>query len=412
MNKISCLLIMMFGIQFLYAQGVFLNEIRANNAGTDDGEFIEIIGPAGSDISGWQLEHINGNGSAEIFSFTFPPGTLIPDDGIFDVTGQHIGFIVIKRTAHNVENFDFEWGSSSLQNGPDGIILRNSDDVRIQALAWNGLGDLDGGNPVWREIGSDLNDDNSLSAPDSVFETYKADWDYVSATPGWLNSNQTAGDISLPVELSSFKAIAGDGQIRLIWKTESEVDNLGFILERSLDQEHDYLEIGHYESLASLRSSGNQSRSRNYSFIDKSVYNGISYWYRLSDVSRNGQQTWHPVVNATPAVKTKQIDVIPESNSPSAFRLHPNYPNPFNPDTRIRFEIPKVGLEPVYTNLIIYDALGREVKELINGPLVPNIYEIDWKGQNNNNLDVASGIYYYVLRTPEFYQSRKMILLR
>ena len=394
-------------------QTVFLNEIRADDASTDDGEFIELVGPAGTDISGWQIEHVNGSGGSIIFTYSFPEGTTFPDDAVTDKSGQSIGFIIIKRTGHNVENYDFEWGTTSLQNGPDGLILRDNQSNRIQALTWKGTGDLAGGDPPWRNIGSDQNTDNSLSAPDSVYEAYQKDWGYVFPTPGTLNTNQTLGDVTLPVELSSFGAYGQDGRVKLIWITESEMDNLGFILERSLKKNEDYIQIASYESMESLKGAGNSSAKKQYSFIDHSVFNGLTYWYRLIDVSVNGIETYHGPIVAMPRVATKPEDIIPVENYPIKFRLAQNYPNPFNPRTRICYEIAETKSEKSFINLSIFDIYGRKVKTLRRDDVLPGSYEIEWMGTNDQGKKVAGGVYYYQLRTDAgFFKSRKMILLR
>ena len=396
------------------AQQVYLNEIRSNDESTDDAEFIELIGPAGTDLSGWQIEHYNGSGGALIFSYTLPLGTIIPDDGIFDISGQAIGFIVIKRTDHIVDNFDLEWGLTSLQNGPDGITLLNGAGVRIQALSWNGLGDFSGGDPPWRNIGSDQNTDNSLSAPDTVFESYEKAWDYVIPTPGLLNTNQSVGDISLPVQLSSFQAISADKEVKLIWITEAELDNLGFILERAYDQDGLYLQIASYESLDALKGAGNSSEKRRYIFIDPSVFNDITYWYRLIDVSVHGVQTTHPAVSATPTAP--EVDVIEEAveeeKVPKQIELLQNYPNPFNPKTKIRVNISNSETNISMLNLSIYDINGQLTKTLYNGLANSQTVEFEWDGTNDLGGTMAGGFYIYTLKMDNVSQSRKMLLLK
>jgi hypothetical protein len=387
------------------AQEIFLNEIRTNDESTDDGEFIELIGPAGTDLSNWQIEHYNGSGGDIIFSYTIPAGIVLPDDGISDITGQQIGFLVIKRTDHTVLNFDLEWGTNSLQNGPDGILLRNAAGIRVQALSWNGLGDLSGGIPPWRNIGSDQNTDNSLSAPDSVFESSEKDWEYVLPTPGTLNTNQTTGDISLPVELSSFQAIGGDREVRLVWITEAELDNLGFILERAYDQEGDYVQIASYESLDALKGAGNSSEKRRYEFLDPSVFNDITYWYRLIDVSVQGVHTFHPAVSAMPmAPKIDVVDEPPEDkDSPGKFELTQNYPNPFNPTTIINFELPITN----DVELSIYNVIGQKITTLLRELKQAGTHQVKWDATG-----YASGVYYYKIEAGEFVDVRRMVLLR
>ena len=99
---------------------------------------------------------------------------------------------------------------------------------------------------------------------------------------------------------------------------------------------------------------------------------------------------------------------------PEEFSLKQNYPNPFNPQTIIEYDIPynSTGLEQVHTSLVIYDILGKEVIKLVDNNLSPGKYSIVWTGVNNMGSRVASGIYFYSLRTGKFSDSRRMILLR
>lgn len=90
--------------------------------------------------------------------------------------------------------------------------------------------------------------------------------------------------------------------------------------------------------------------------------------------------------------------------------LYQNFPNPFNPTTKIKFTIPGVVDEkfrPQQTKLIVYDILGREIKTLINKPMQPGEYEVEFDA-----TDLPSGVYFYRLTSGVFNQTRKMVLLR
>jgi hypothetical protein len=89
--------------------------------------------------------------------------------------------------------------------------------------------------------------------------------------------------------------------------------------------------------------------------------------------------------------------------------LYPNYPNPFNPVTKIKFELSQTedGKHKSVTKLIIYDISGKEVQTLVNETLPPGVYEIDFNGSG-----VSSGIYFYKLTTGEFNETGKMILMK
>lgn len=106
-------------------------------------------------------------------------------------------------------------------------------------------------------------------------------------------------------------------------------------------------------------------------------------------------------------------------NTPMSYSLHQNYPNPFNPVTKIKFAIPLLrGASEgrgVFTKVIIYDLLGREVATLVNENLKPGSYEVDWDGSA-----FASGVYFYSLIVDDpstvsalgFVETKRMVMLK
>ena len=90
-------------------------------------------------------------------------------------------------------------------------------------------------------------------------------------------------------------------------------------------------------------------------------------------------------------------------NQPKSHILYQNYPNPFNPITKISWQFPVRSLQ----SLKVYDVLGNEVVTLVNEEKSAGYYEVDFDGSR-----LASGIYFYVLRSGDFVQSRKMLLLK
>jgi hypothetical protein len=89
----------------------------------------------------------------------------------------------------------------------------------------------------------------------------------------------------------------------------------------------------------------------------------------------------------------------------SSYELYNNYPNPFNPSTRIKFDIP--GHFEGQATLLVYDIRGREVAALVNEKLNPGTYEVEWDGSN-----YSSGVYFYKLIAGDFSDTRKMVLLK
>ncbi len=95
------------------------------------------------------------------------------------------------------------------------------------------------------------------------------------------------------------------------------------------------------------------------------------------------------------------------SEVPSGFSLEQNFPNPFNPSTKISFDVPAQGKGSKNVKLVIYDNTGREITTLINAQLQTGTYRADWDASG-----YASGVYYYKLTADNFSETRKMVLLK
>ena len=95
--------------------------------------------------------------------------------------------------------------------------------------------------------------------------------------------------------------------------------------------------------------------------------------------------------------------------NPFAYKLLDNFPNPFNPETHIHFEL---GGEEI-VKLMIYDALGRQVRTLINGQSYrPGFHAVNWDGRDDNGLSVSSGVYIYRIKAGGFIADNKMLLVK
>jgi PKD repeat protein len=91
------------------------------------------------------------------------------------------------------------------------------------------------------------------------------------------------------------------------------------------------------------------------------------------------------------------------SEIPKVSKLYSNYPNPFNPSTTIKFDLSKTQ----NVKIIIYDILGKEVSILADDVFKSGSYQINW-----NASDYSSGIYFYRMETPDYRETRRMILLK
>jgi hypothetical protein len=100
---------------------------------------------------------------------------------------------------------------------------------------------------------------------------------------------------------------------------------------------------------------------------------------------------------------------------PNTFELAQNYPNPFNPTTTIPFTVSGSQFmvhSPIHTTLVIYNILGQKVRTLVDEEKLPGNYSIIWDGKDYSGKEVASGIYFYQLKTKDFSDTQKMVLLR
>ncbi len=136
-------------------------------------------------------------------------------------------------------------------------------------------------------------------------------------------------------------------QLSLSWRTETEVNNYGFDVERANHFQTSHTE--RWEKIGFVNGNGNSNSPKNYSFEDISLL-PAKYSYRLKQIDNDGQFEYS---------KTIEIDF----NSPKKFELSQNYPNPFNPATTFRFSLPESGI----VKLTLYNVLGEEVKTLVNG---------------------------------------------
>ena len=95
-------------------------------------------------------------------------------------------------------------------------------------------------------------------------------------------------------------------------------------------------------------------------------------------------------------------------NTPLAYGLAQNFPNPFNPQTEIRFELPYAN----NTRLSIYDLRGRLVKDLVSGHMIAGRHSVIWMGKDHAGRQVASGVYYYQITSGKFTETRRMTLVK
>jgi len=108
------------------------------------------------------------------------------------------------------------------------------------------------------------------------------------------------------------------------------------------------------------------------------------------------------IKNAPTLVERGNADI------PDTFSLYANYPNPFNPNTTIKYQLPKTS----HISIILYDIVGCCVRVLRDEKKEPGCYTIQWNGEDEFGNAVPSGTYFYRFKTDDFSQTRKLLLIR
>ncbi|UCB53358.1 MAG: T9SS type A sorting domain-containing protein [Candidatus Zixiibacteriota bacterium] len=101
-------------------------------------------------------------------------------------------------------------------------------------------------------------------------------------------------------------------------------------------------------------------------------------------------------------------DEMTQEGLPGEFSLSDNYPNPFNPETRIPYFVPRA----CQVKLEVFNVLGQKIRTLVGEHQTAGDREVSWDGRNEAGEQVASGVYFYKLEAEDFIQTKKMILIR
>jgi len=203
----------------------------------------------------------------------------------------------------------------------------------------------------------------------------------------------TSSDYSLPVELTSFEAQGDFGKVTLAWTTASELQNLGFNIYRSSSEDENNWQMINNEIIPGQ---GNTSQETDYEFVDENVTSNETYRYRLESISVNGQVELLQTIETTVPV-------------PDKFVLFNNHPNPFNPTTNLRFQLP----DQSKVSITIYDVQGHVVKNLLNKKVYSSGEHIaEWDATDLNGQRVASGMYIYRFTAGNYQKLGKMMFIK
>jgi len=291
----------------------------------------------------------------------------------------------------------------------------------IQIREWNGHGNVHIGPPDFQSgaygIYTDLTPvDNGLVAGENA-EIYV--WEgtlsegtippfegengitWTSTGLGWFG----AGIMSIqPVNLFNF----GDGYLKFRIKIPSNISfqigiidawgNQSYVEFPSNQTKYGLVRDGDWGQASipidDIRGEYIDLRMLSYEFVILEV-NGASCEFGLDDIYWESGGT---------------VDVMHDTDkrNPLKYSLNNNYPNPFNPTTQIKYDLP----EDAMVTIIIYDMMGRIINNLVSNQQRAGYKSVKWDATNNIGQPVSAGVYLYTIRAGEFRQTKKMLLMR
>jgi len=179
--------------------------------------------------------------------------------------------------------------------------------------------------------------------------------------------------------------------------------NISFFKKLSSEAEYDYLTF--YIDEIFIEHWAGESDWEYYEYFVEAGPHIFKWEYdKDNGVSTGADCSWLDNISFPPT----EVVHVSQNNALPKIELVGNFPNPFNPQTTIMFQLSK--LMPV--ELYIYNVKGQKVKTLLKEEKEAGIHSINWNGKDDNGSSVSSGVYFYKMITDEVIDSKKMLLLK
>jgi hypothetical protein len=217
-----------------------------------------------------------------------------------------------------------------------------------------------------------------------------------------INNLIVKEEVDLPVELSSFTAITLDATtVSVQWVSQSETDMLGYNVYRNTTPDMVSANLINSQIVAAT----NTSQAYTYSLHDSELTPDTIYFYWLESIDLDGSNAMYGPVSLF--FHVGDIDT-PNPNIPNTTTLFSAYPNPFNPQTTIHYNMKDAGT----ARFVIVNSKGQLIKEFSFSQTQPGHFQFAWDGTDMYGRDVASGVYYYSMNCGKYTSTKKMILLK
>jgi hypothetical protein len=344
----------------------------------EDGEWFEVYNPGDADVNmdGWSISDSDNDDAVITEAVVVPAG----------------GFAVFCKNDNEDENggiacdYDFVSDSATrnffIANGDDELILRDGEGNEIDRVEYNRNAD-------WPdEVGASM---VYLDEPQADNNT-PVSWDNATTREGRYDDPGTdlgspgvngTGQV-LPVELIAFDARRDGRAVRLTWATASETDNAGFHVERAVGS-------AAFRPVGFVEGAGTTARQRTYRHVDENVpFTANRVRYRLRQVDHDGTSARSHVVKIA-------------FGAPEALTLRAPFPNPTTRQATIRYALDRSAV----VQLSVYDAAGRHIATLANGPQPAGRLEVTLDASQ-----LASGLYFIRLATRSEVRTRAVTVVQ
>jgi FlgD Ig-like domain len=327
-------------------------------------------------------------------SVTFPSGGSeeVTIDIDFDETGTvQVAVSISNENYPGAGNTYSGWWDIDINGNNEAVTFAFTyDDDELNGIDETSLAIYHLTDGVWENLGGTVDANNNTITLTGYTGTF---------SPFTLGDNE---DTPLPITLSSFTAAYSSSRAILQWTTLSEMNNAGWNVYRA---EIDDLAMSLRINTELISGQGTTLETSRYSFNDEyDVFEGFSYYYWLESISYSGVvEQYGPVMLTIPAEEEEDLPDVPDH-----YGLLANYPNPFNPTTMIRYNLPLA----VNVQLSIYNVRGAKIKVLESGIKEAGYHQIGWNGTDKHGVEVGSGVYFYELVTPNYVKTRSMLLIK
>lgn len=379
----------------------WINEVDTRTANTEDGddaEFIEIAGPAGLSLAGYELDVYACTGGAAELRFSealTPAGALTSEEG-------ETGFFVLGGTSLPSSLVDQSFSTHAPNRLPDGhglLVLRDPTGREVFDYQYDAGADRNvcPSSRTTRSRADDFSYDPKLDRAATVAasdakvtlgttaigfqQTYTpAPSDY--AAEGIVPSPGRTNNSTIPVELTNFQAVVDGATVHLLWATASETGNAGFEVQHAME--------GDFVTRAFVDGHGTTTQPQSYAFTTSDLLAG-THRFRLRQVDVDGTASHSPVVEVAVASK-------------APYQLSPPHPNPFHHSASLTLTV----AQSQHVEVVLYDVLGRRIA-VLHDQMTPAHQPVALQVDAQS---LSSGLYIVRVTAEQFTAHRKMTLLR